>query len=117
MQETNFDVKPLPKARIPILKLTLTPSPALPFGIACDIGIENRLAIENTRLLLTYATIDPARVRTLVLFCTSLFECFSCRRRGGNAVQWRLRRDALRVRRMKAWKEWSGLIENANMGV
>lgn len=37
-------------------------------GIACDIGIENRLAIENTRLLLTYATIDPARVRTLVLF-------------------------------------------------
>lgn len=63
-------MKPLPKARIPILKLTLTPSPALPFGIACDIGIENRLAIENTRLLLTYATIDPARVRTLVLFCT-----------------------------------------------
>lgn len=41
-------------------------------GIACDIGIENRLAIENTRLLLTYATIDPARVRTLVLFCTLL---------------------------------------------
>ncbi len=38
-------------------------------GIACDIGFENRLALENTRLLLTYATIDPARVRTLVLFC------------------------------------------------
>lgn len=71
-QETNFDVKPLPKARIPILKLTLAPSPALPFGISCDIGIENRLAIENTRLLLTYATIDPARVRTLVLFRKSL---------------------------------------------
>ncbi|WVQ76777.1 hypothetical protein IAR50_006451 [Cryptococcus sp. DSM 104548] len=66
--ETNFNVKPLPRARIPILKLELAPSPALPFGIACDIGIENRLAIENTRLLLTYATIDPARVRTLVLF-------------------------------------------------
>jgi hypothetical protein len=31
-QETNFVVKPLPKARIPILKLTLAPSPALPFG-------------------------------------------------------------------------------------
>ncbi|WWC87233.1 uncharacterized protein L201_002121 [Kwoniella dendrophila CBS 6074] len=67
-RETNFNVKPLPRARIPILKLELAPSPALPFGIACDIGIENRLAIENTRLLLTYATIDPARVRTLVLF-------------------------------------------------
>ncbi|KAK8846746.1 hypothetical protein IAR55_005833 [Kwoniella newhampshirensis] len=67
-RETNFSVKPLPRARIPILKLELAPSPALPFGIACDIGIENRLAIENTRLLLTYATIDPARVRTLVLF-------------------------------------------------
>jgi hypothetical protein len=37
-------------------------------GIACDIGFENRLALENTRLLLTYATIDPARIRTLVLF-------------------------------------------------
>ncbi|BEJ14614.1 hypothetical protein CspHIS471_0403810 [Cutaneotrichosporon sp. HIS471] len=67
-RETNFDVKPLPKARIPIIKLNLAASPGLPFGIACDIGIENRLAIENTRLLLTYATIDPARVRTLVLF-------------------------------------------------
>jgi terminal uridylyltransferase len=67
-RETNFDVKPLPKARIPIIKLNLASSPGLPFGIACDIGIENRLAIENTRLLLTYATIDPARVRTLVLF-------------------------------------------------
>ncbi|ODN96431.1 hypothetical protein L198_04145 [Cryptococcus wingfieldii CBS 7118] len=67
-RETNFNVKPLPRARIPILKLELAPSSALPFGIACDIGIENRLAIENTRLLLTYATIDPARVRTLVLF-------------------------------------------------
>ena len=31
-QETNFDVKPLPKARIPILKLNLKASPALPFG-------------------------------------------------------------------------------------
>lgn len=31
-KETNFVVKPLPKARIPILKLTLAPSPALPFG-------------------------------------------------------------------------------------
>lgn len=84
--ETNFEVKPLPKARIPIIKLTLNPSPGLPYGthpmlmdrrlrltpppagIACDIGFENRLALENTRLLLTYATIDPARIRTLVLF-------------------------------------------------
>jgi hypothetical protein len=89
--EADEQVKPLPKARIPIIKLNLKASPGLPFGafsitkikldctgdeeltrtigIACDIGIENRLAIENTRLLLTYATIDPARVRTLVLFC------------------------------------------------
>ncbi|CED82695.1 cid1 [Phaffia rhodozyma] len=67
-QETNFAVKALPKAYVPIIKLTLSPSPGLPFGIACDIGFENRLALENTRLLLTYATIDPARVRTMVLF-------------------------------------------------
>ncbi|KAK4685371.1 terminal uridylyltransferase, partial [Tremellales sp. Uapishka_1] len=67
-RETNFDVKPLPRARIPIIKLNLAASPGLPFGIACDIGFENRLAIQNTKLLLTYATIDPGRVRTLVLF-------------------------------------------------
>lgn len=57
---------------IPIIKLSLQPSPSIPFGIACDIGFENRLALENTRLLFTYAAIDPTRVRTLVLFCMSL---------------------------------------------
>lgn len=66
--ETKFHVKPLPLARIPIVKLSLDPSPGLPFGIACDIGFENRLALENTRLLMCYAMIDPARVRTMVLF-------------------------------------------------
>ncbi|KAH9948456.1 hypothetical protein B0H21DRAFT_690021 [Amylocystis lapponica] len=67
-RETKFHVKPLPHARIPIVKLSLDPSPGLPFGIACDIGFENRLALENTRLLMCYAMIDPARVRTMVLF-------------------------------------------------
>lgn len=67
-RETKFHVKPLPHARIPIVKLSLDPSPGLPHGIACDIGFENRLALENTRLLMCYAMIDPTRVRTLVLF-------------------------------------------------
>ncbi|KAG6901731.1 hypothetical protein C0995_008619 [Termitomyces sp. Mi166 len=67
-RETKFHVKPLPHARIPIVKLSLNPSPGLPLGIACDIGFENRLALENTRLLMCYAMIDPTRVRTLVLF-------------------------------------------------
>ncbi|KAF7326962.1 hypothetical protein MVEN_02590400 [Mycena venus] len=67
-RETKFHVKPLPHARIPIVKLSLDPSPGLPLGIACDIGFENRLALENTRLLMCYAMIDPTRVRTLVLF-------------------------------------------------
>ncbi|KAI0920419.1 hypothetical protein AcV5_010157 [Taiwanofungus camphoratus] len=67
-RETRFHVKPLPHARIPIVKLTLDPSLRLPFGIACDIGFENRLALENTRLLRCYAMIDPARVQTMVLF-------------------------------------------------
>ncbi|KZO97583.1 hypothetical protein CALVIDRAFT_513390 [Calocera viscosa TUFC12733] len=67
-RETKFQVKPLPKARIPIIKLTLAPTQGLPYGIACDIGFENRLALENTRLLLSYATLDPTRVRTMVLF-------------------------------------------------
>ncbi|TNY19058.1 hypothetical protein DMC30DRAFT_354500 [Rhodotorula diobovata] len=66
-QETNFYVKMLPRARIPIIKLTMPPTPACPAGVACDIGFENRLALENTRLLLTYAMVD-SRLRTLVLF-------------------------------------------------
>ena len=68
LSETKFHVKPLPHARIPIVKLSLDPSVALPLGIACDIGFENRLALENTRLLYCYAMIDPTRLRTLVLF-------------------------------------------------
>lgn len=68
LAETKFHVKPLPHARIPIVKLSLDPSPGLPLGIACDIGFENRLALENTRLLMCYAMIDPTRVRTMVLF-------------------------------------------------
>ena len=50
------------------MKLSLDPSPGLPLGIACDIGFENRLALENTRLLMCYAMVDPTRVRTIVLF-------------------------------------------------
>lgn len=65
--ETNFYVKTLPRARIPIIKLTMPPTASVPAGMACDIGFENRLALENTRLLLTYAMVD-ARLRTLVLF-------------------------------------------------
>ena len=68
LPETKFAIKSLPHARIPIVKLSLPPSPGLPFGIACDIGFENRLALENTRLLWCYARIDPARVRIMVLF-------------------------------------------------
>lgn len=74
--ETKFHVKPLPHARIPIVKLSLDPSPGLPLGIACDIGFENRLALENTRLLMCYAMIDPTRVRTMVLFRESLRDIF-----------------------------------------
>ncbi|GAA5985246.1 hypothetical protein JCM11641_003648 [Rhodosporidiobolus odoratus] len=66
-QETNFYVKTLPRARIPIIKLTMPPTPSVPQGMACDIGFENRLALENTRLLLTYAMVDT-RLRVLVLF-------------------------------------------------
>ncbi|KAL5478923.1 hypothetical protein ACEPAI_2210 [Sanghuangporus weigelae] len=67
-RETKFHVKSLPHARIPIVKLSLDPSPGLPLGIACDIGFENRLALENTRLLFCYSLVDPTRVRSLVLF-------------------------------------------------
>ncbi|PWN43078.1 PAP/OAS1 substrate-binding domain-containing protein, partial [Ceraceosorus guamensis] len=67
-QETDFTVMPLPKARIPIIKISRPASAELPYEISCDIGFENRLALENTRLLLSYAMVDPPRLRTLVLF-------------------------------------------------
>lgn len=67
-EETDFSVMPLPKARIPIIKINRSPTADLPYEIACDIGFENRLALENTRLLLSYAMVDPQRLRTLVLF-------------------------------------------------
>lgn len=67
-EETDFNVMPLPKARIPIIKISRPPTNELPYEISCDIGFENRLALENTRLLLSYAMVDPPRLRTLVLF-------------------------------------------------
>lgn len=75
MIETNFYVKMLPRARIPIIKLTMPSTPTIPDGMACDIGFENRLALENTRLLLTYAMVDP-RLRHLVLFRAFFFFTF-----------------------------------------
>lgn len=65
--ETPYHVKMLPRARIPIIKLSLPAGKGSPYPIQCDIGFENRLALENTRLLLTYAMADP-RLRPLVLF-------------------------------------------------
>jgi terminal uridylyltransferase len=67
-EETDYTVMPLPKARIPIIKITRASTAEVPYEIACDIGFENRLALENTRLLLSYAMVDPPRLRTLVLF-------------------------------------------------
>lgn len=67
-QETDFHVLPLPKARIPIIKISRPASGEVPYDIACDIGFDNQLALENTRLLLSYAMVDPPRLRSLVLF-------------------------------------------------
>jgi hypothetical protein len=67
-EETDFNVLALPKARIPIIKISRGSTSELPYEISCDIGFENRLALENTRLLLSYAMVDPPRLRTLVLF-------------------------------------------------
>lgn len=65
---TDFHVLPLPKARIPIIKISRASTPDVPYDIACDIGFNNQVALENTRLLLSYAMLDPPRLRTLVLF-------------------------------------------------
>ena len=67
-QDTDFHVLPLPKARIPIIKISHSATPEMPYDISCDIGFNNQLALENTRLLLSYAMLNPPRLRALVLF-------------------------------------------------
>ncbi|WFD18197.1 RNA uridylyltransferase [Malassezia caprae] len=67
-RSTSFTVLSLPHARIPIIKIRRAPTPDVPFEVACDIGFNNEVALENTHLLLTYARLDPPRLRTLVLF-------------------------------------------------
>eukprot|EP01135_Chromosphaera_perkinsii_P005483 Nk52_evm32s352 gene=Nk52_evmTU32s352 len=47
-------------ARVPIVKFEYKP-----YGLQCDISVSNSLALENTKLLQTYASIDE-RVRELV---------------------------------------------------
>eukprot|EP01125_Pyxidicula_operculata_P006986 TRINITY_DN2390_c0_g1_i2.p1 TRINITY_DN2390_c0_g1~~TRINITY_DN2390_c0_g1_i2.p1 ORF type:complete len:379 (+),score=60.65 TRINITY_DN2390_c0_g1_i2:2-1138(+) len=56
------DVLPLPFARCPIVKCT---DPEM--NIACDICVNNDLALRNTKLLGTYMSIDE-RARKLALF-------------------------------------------------
>jgi hypothetical protein len=56
----------LPRARVPIVKFKHDPS-----GISCDLGVNNRLAVVNSRLLATYLAADP-RARPLVAVCLSL---------------------------------------------
>jgi len=55
-----LEVLPLPSARVPIVKFVDARS-----GLHCDICVNNELALHNTRLLRTYAHLDP-RVRPLI---------------------------------------------------
>eukprot|EP00478_Filoreta_tenera_P004049 GABV01004342.1.p1 GENE.GABV01004342.1~~GABV01004342.1.p1 ORF type:complete len:150 (+),score=34.62 GABV01004342.1:1-450(+) len=61
LMEHGFeDVKPLPRARVPVIKFRDPET-----GISCDICINNSLAVENSKLLRDYARCDP-RVRDLI---------------------------------------------------
>eukprot|EP00898_Chlorokybus_atmophyticus_P004171 jgi/Chlat1/4755/Chrsp308S04724 len=55
------DVQALTHARVPIVKFKDPQS-----GVACDICVNNLLAVANTRLLYTYASLDP-RLKQLAL--------------------------------------------------
>jgi len=59
----------LPRARVPIVKFKHDPS-----GISCDLGVNNRLAVVNSRLLATYLAADP-RARPLVLLVKHWAKC------------------------------------------
>lgn len=48
-------------AKVPIVKIW---DPEL--GLACDMNVNNTLALENTRMIKTYVEIDP-RVRPLAM--------------------------------------------------
>ena len=48
-------------AKVPIVKMF---DPEL--GLACDMNVNNTLALENTRMIKTYIEIDP-RVRPLAM--------------------------------------------------
>ena len=51
----------VPNAKVPIVKMW---DPEL--RLACDMNVNNTLALENTRLIKTYVEIDP-RVRPLAM--------------------------------------------------
>lgn len=51
----------VPGAKVPIVKIW---DPVL--SVACDMNINNPMAIENTRMMKTYVEIDP-RVRPLAM--------------------------------------------------
>jgi DNA polymerase sigma len=51
----------VPQAKVPIVKIW---DPDL--QLACDMNINNTLALENTRMIRTYVQIDP-RVRPLAM--------------------------------------------------
>lgn len=51
----------VPGAKVPIVKIW---DPVL--SVACDMNINNTMAIENTRMMKTYVEIDP-RVRPLAM--------------------------------------------------
>jgi DNA polymerase sigma len=55
------DVFAIPRARIPVIKLTWRPT-----GTKVDVTLNNDLAVANTALLRDYAAIDP-RLRQLVV--------------------------------------------------
>jgi len=59
--EEAEDVNPLIYARVPILKFRDRRT-----GLACDICVNNTLALRNTKLLADYSSIDP-RLRILVI--------------------------------------------------
>ncbi|OAD07903.1 hypothetical protein MUCCIDRAFT_135215, partial [Mucor lusitanicus CBS 277.49] len=54
-------VRTIPRAKVPIVKIW---DPVL--QLACDLNVNNLLALQNTRMIKTYVAIDP-RVRPLIL--------------------------------------------------
>ena len=77
----------MPNAKVPIVKFW---DPEL--GLACDLNVNNTLALENTRMVKLYVEIDT-RVRPLAMIIKHWTKTRILNDAGTSKIAWPQRRD------------------------